>query len=146
MIGHSALYACTAACHTGNDLLIRYVDIDREIDRLSLFRKSLCESLCLRDRTRESIEDVSLFAVRLADPVHNKVNSQFIRNKKSLVHECFRFLSKFCSVLDISPEDISGRNVRDSVLFRDSLCLGSFSGTRRAQHNDLHNCYFLHSS
>ena len=44
----------------------------------------------------------------------------------------FAFFPSSCSVLDISPEDISGRNVRDSVLFRDSLCLGSFSGARRA--------------
>ena len=146
MISHSALYACTAACHTGNDLFVRYVNIDREIDRLSLFGKSLCESLCLRDRTRETIENVTLFAVRLADSVHNKINRQFVRNKKSLVHECFCLLAKLCSVLNVCPEDVSGGNVRDSVLFRDSLCLGAFSGSRCAQHNDFHNCNFLHSS
>ena len=81
MIGHSALYACTAACHTGNDLLIRYVDIDREIDRLSLFRKSLCESLCLRDRTWESIQNISLLTVILLNSVNYQVTYQFIRNQ-----------------------------------------------------------------
>ena len=67
----------------------------------------MIQSFRLRDRSRESVQHITVFAVVLLHAVGNKIYDQFIRNEKSLIHISFCFLTEFGSVLDICPENVS---------------------------------------
>ena len=73
------------------------------------------------------------------DPVHQHTDRDLIRDKRSLIHERFGFLAEFCTRLDVCAENISGGDVRNAVLRRNSFCLSSFTGTGGAEHDDLHS-------
>ena len=98
-----------------------------DISLLSHLSKCTIKCLCLWNCTRESIKYISILTVFLVYSVYNKINNQLIRNQKTLIHESFCFLTKFCSVLDVCSKDISSRNMRNRILLSNLLCLCSFS-------------------
>ena len=108
MIGCSASDAGTASAHTVNDIFIRYFYIDCVVNFLSACFQGFGQCLCLRNRSWEAIQHVALCCVRFGNTVYNKIAGQLVRNEFSLVHECFRFLSKLGSLFDICAEDIAG--------------------------------------
>lgn len=101
MVCCSKVNACSSSGHTVDNIFIRYFYIDCIINLLSQSLKCFIKCLCLRDRTRKSIQHVSIHTVILIYSVHNQVNNQFIRYKESLIHISLCLLTKFCSVLDV---------------------------------------------
>ena len=130
MISSSASYACTTSAHTFYNVLIRNFYVNRIINCIIQFGKCCVQALCLRNGTRETIKDITFLAVILLYAIYDQVAYQLIRNKKSLIHICFCFLSKLCSVFDICTENISGGDVRNLIFLSNFLCLSSFSSSR----------------
>ena len=108
MIRCSASDAGTASAHAVNDVFIRHFHIDCVVNFLSACFQGFGQSLCLRNRSWEAIQHVALCCVRFGNTVYNKIAGQLVRNEFSLVHECFRLLSKLGSLFDICAEDIAG--------------------------------------
>ena len=139
MVCCSAVYTCSASGHSVYNIFIRNFYIDGIIHLLSHCRQSFIQCLCLWDCSRETIQHISFGTVFLIYPVYHEVNYQFIRYKKSLIHICFCFLSKLCSVFNIGSENITCRNMRNIIFLCNFLSLCSFSCSRSTQHNNLHN-------
>ena len=127
MISSTTINTSSSSRHTVYNILIWNFNIDRIINLLSHLSKCTIKCLCLWNCTRESIKYISILTIFLVYSVYNKINNQFIRNQKTLIHESFCFLTKFCSVLDVCSKDISSRNMRNRILLSNLLCLCSFS-------------------
>ena len=133
MVCSSTANTGTTSTHTVNDILIRYIYINCIIHLLSKLCKCFIKCFCLRNGSRKSIQNISILAVFLIHTVNYEINYQFIRYKKSLIHICFCFFTKLCSLFDISSEDISSRNVWDFVLSCNFLSLCAFSSSWRTR-------------
>ena len=140
VISCTAFHTCTASAHTFHDVIIRHIHIDRIVNFASKFVQSLCQTFCLRNCSRETIQNIPFPCVILLNSVNNKVAGQFIRNKKSLIHVSFCFVSKLGTVFDVGTENISCGDVRNLIFFRNFFCLCAFTGTRCTQHNYFHLC------
>ena len=139
MISCTAFYAGTTTAHTFHDIIIRYIHIDCIVNFASKFVQSLCQTFCLRNCSRETIQNIPFPCVILLNSVNNKVAGQFIRNKKSLIHVSFCFVSKLGTVFDVSTENISCGDVRNPIFRRNFLSLSTFTCPRCTQHNNSHS-------
>ena len=73
MICAATAYACTSSRHTAHNILIRHININRIIQFLANFTKCFCQSLSLRNCSRKSIQNISLFCIILSQSVNNKI-------------------------------------------------------------------------
>src|SRR5699024_5665405 len=115
MIGGAALQAGSSSGHTVDDVLVRHVHIDSVVNFASQFFQSLCQTLCLGDRSGETVQNISVLRVVLLNSVYNQIAGQLIRNKKSLIHISFCFFAMLGSVLNIRTEDIACGNMGDTI-------------------------------
>ena len=82
VVGRTTSGAGSSARHTGYDILIRYIYINCIVHLFAKLRKCCIKSLCLRDGTRKSIENIAVLAVILCKAVNNQIYGQLIRNKR----------------------------------------------------------------
>ena len=139
MIGGTAAQAGSSAAHSADDVLVRDFNIHCRIDLASLCCQGLGKALRLRDRAGESVQNISLFAVRFMDPVKQHADGHFVRHQSALVHVLLGFFPERGSRLDVCAEDVARGNVRNAVSIRDLLCLCSLTGTGGAEHHDFHS-------
>ena len=130
MIGSAAAYAGSSAAHTVNNVLIRYIYIDGIIHLLAKLIKSCGQALCLGNRSRKSVQYITIGTIRLLNTINYEITGQFVRHQCALIHISFRFLSKLGSVLDVCAENIACGNMRNSVFLSNLLGLSSFSSPR----------------
>src|SRR5699024_9394295 len=113
MISSSAVNTGSSSGHTVYDILVRDLHIDRIIHLLAHCCKRFVKSLCLRDRTRETIEHISVCTVILLHSVYDQINNQFIRYEQPLIHVGLSLFTKLCTIFDVGTENISCRDMRD---------------------------------
>ena len=129
MVSCATSYACASSTHTLYNILVRNIYIDCIVHLLSLRFQCLIKRLSLWNCTWETVQYISLRTVILTHTVYNKIYDQFIRNKKSLIHVSFCFVSKLGTVFDVSTENISCGYMRNSILLSDHFCLCTFTCT-----------------
>jgi len=132
MIGCATVYAGTSSTHSLNDVLIGNLYIDSIINPVTKLCQCLFQYFSLRNGSREAIQNITVLAVILCNTVKKDLNSQFIGNKKTLIHVLLSFFSKLCTVLDVVSENVSRRNMGNTVLLCYHFCLCAFSGSRCA--------------
>ena len=95
--------------------------------------------LRLEDGSGEAVQQVTVCAVFLADPVFHQVAHQLVGDEQALVHIFLGLFAQRSAFLDVRAEDVSGGDVQNVVFFSDSRRLGAFAGSRRSkQYNALH--------
>ena len=59
----------------------------------------------------------TVLTVLLADPVHDQIHCHVIRYQESFIDISLCFYAQLSSRLDVRPEDVPGRDMRDPVFF-----------------------------
>ena len=126
MVGRAALFADTASGHSRDDLLVGHFDIDDPIDH----NAGSVQSLGLRNGSRETVEDKTVFAVFLCQTILDDTDDDLIRDKLAGVHKGFRLEAHFRAAFQRLSQNIARRNGGYSEMFADNFCLGAFTGTR----------------
>jgi len=136
MVGPAAAQAYAPAGEAVNQLLIFDLNID-DLVNLSEFR----ECLSLSHGPRESIQDISVLAVRLFQSLFDDVNHNRIRNQIAAVDVGLGGQTCRRSLFHCPAQNVSSGDLRDAQPLANANGLGSLSCTRRAKENDVHNVY-----
>ena len=103
----------------------------------STFIQHFFQSFCLRDRTRETVED-DAFGVHLAvQNLGQHVNDQFVRNQLSLFDVIFSNLTQLCLVLHFRTQNITCRNMVQTIFFNNQFALCSLSWAGSTKNNNV---------
>ena len=93
----------------------------------STFVQHFFQCLSLRDSTGETIED-DAFGVHLAvQNLSQHVNDQFIRNQLSFFNVIFSNLTQLCLVLHFRTQNITCRDMIQTIFFNNQFALCSLS-------------------
>ena len=106
---------CSSSTHSVDDILVRNIYINCIINLLILIIQCIVKSFCLWNGTWKTIKDKSFKTILFFNTIYYKINNQFVWYKLSCIHVSFCFLSEFCIVLNISTENISCRNMRNTI-------------------------------
>ena len=142
MIALAAIRTAAPSLHAVDDGLIRHFDIDRFVDLRALRRQCLGQRLRLRYGPREAIQHIALAAVSLVNAIFQHSDGHLIRHKTARVHVALGLKAEGRARFDVRAENISGRDMRNSIVIRNPFRLCSFSGARSAEHDNLH-CLLL---
>ena len=138
MISSAAPHTCPASAHSLHNIFIRHTYIDRKINLIADLLKRLIQNLRLGNRPGEPIQHITVPAVRSGHPVKKNFYSKLIRHQKPLIHIFLGFHPQFRAVFNVRSENITCRNMRNSVFLRDHFGLCPFPGPRSTQHNYFH--------
>ena len=128
----------TSAAHSFYDIFIRHIHINGIINLIAKLCQRFIQYISLRNRSRKSIQYISVSAILLCNSVKKNLNRQLIRNKQPLIHIFLRFHAKFRAVLDVCTKNITCGNMGNSIFFSDHFCLRALACAGGAQHNYLH--------
>ena len=127
VIGFSA-HAHSSSSEPFDDEVKRNVNVYCKVDVCHLVK-----SLCLRNRTRESVEYVSVLAIGLFKSVFNKTDNHFIGDKPARLDERLCFQTERSAFLDVSAENIARRDMRNLKFLCYQCGLRAFSCAGCAQ-------------
>ena len=95
---------------------------------------TLCfQSLRLGQRAGHAVQDEAVFAIRLAYPLRDDTEDQFVGNQATFVHVLLCFLAQVRAIGNGLAKHVPGRNGGDGELVNKQLRLGPLSGAGRAQ-------------
>jgi hypothetical protein len=136
VIGAARREVHAAAAHAADDLVVLDVDLHHRVDAdlLGLQR------VCLDHGPGKSVEEESLLAVRLRDPLLDQAQDDVIRDQTAGVHDLLGLQPQRSPRLHRRPQHVAGRDLRDPVPRGDVAGLRALSGTGTAQENDAHGC------
>src|SRR5262249_39100395 len=124
-------------------LIIVYVDADHNWQALAAVR--VVKELALEESiqpagllrgARKPVKDETAFAIRVVKPEGHDVADQVVRNQLAAGHDRLGFHAQLAAALNVAPQNIPGRDLRDCVVFGNPLGLRALAGARRPkQHN-----------
>ena len=86
------------------------------------------------------VQNVTVQRVLLLQPVRHDADDDVVGDERARVDVRLGELAELGALFDILAEDVTRRDVRDVILFRDQRGLGALACTRRAEHD-----YVFHS-
>ena len=98
----------TALHETSHQLVLRHVKLNHGSHLVSALCEHFLQSLSLRDSAWEAVEDYAL--VLLAEAIIHTcedVDHQLVGDELSVVNEALGSLAKFCSVLNLTTENVA---------------------------------------
>ena len=90
------------------------------------------ERLGLRNRSGEAVQDKTVFAVLLCQPLFDNCDYNLIRNQSAAIHIGFGFLPQLGAVFQCLADNVAGADSRDLQFIADDLSLGTFARARCA--------------
>src|SRR5690606_31247194 len=118
--------------------LVRHRDLDHEVQGQALALEQRIKRLGLRDGAREAVEDEALAAIRLLDALGDHLDHQGVGHQLPLVHDLPGLAPELAARGDGSAQHVTGRELLQAVLLLEDLRLGTLSGARWPQQDDVH--------
>src|SRR5580700_96100 len=124
-------------------LIIVHVDADDNRQTLVTVRfvkdlafKESVQPARLPRGARESIKDEAPFAIDVTQPAGYHLTNQIVGNQFAASNNLFGLFSQLGATLHVRPKNVSGGDLRDTIVFGDPLGLGAFAGAWWSkQHN-----------
>ena len=117
------------------------IDLEEQhgIERLTDLCQHFLQALGLRDRAGKSVEDVATGGIALGKALTHHPEDGGVIDQLPSVHHRLGATPKIRAFTHVGTQQIPSRNLRDAVTFDQTLRLGTFAGTRRAEKNDTHD-------
>jgi hypothetical protein len=133
VIAFAAILANSSAAQTVEKQRLVYVDVDNEVEVGDFIKR-----LSLRNRAREAVEHVTVFAVLSADAFLYDLASHFVGNEKTLVDVRFCKQPDGGLIFNVFSENVTRGDVGKLVGIYDSGSLRALTCTRRTEQNNVH--------
>src|SRR5580658_8602838 len=122
-------------------LIIVHVDADHNwqaaLATMRVFKdltlKKSIQPARLSGGARESVEDETALAIRVTHAPSHHVANQVVGNQFATRHQGLSLHAQFGAPLYIRPQDVSGRDLRDAIMFGDPLSLCTLARARRTE-------------
>ncbi len=135
MIGTATGDVYSPATHTFNDVLVADLNVN---DPVEPNIRSL-HGLGLRNRARETIEQVTIKAVGLGESLFHQINDDVIAHKSARIHDLFSFNAQGCTGFHCRAKHVARRDLGDTKLVFNDVGLRSLARARGSQKNNFHN-------
>ena len=130
---------CAAAAEQAlDDLLVVDLELHDRVELEALVLQDLAERTGLRRVAREPVEDEALLGVRVTEAVTHHADGDLVGDQVTRVHVALRLETELGLLLQVLPEEVAGRDVRDVQPLGHPLRLGSLARTRRTNQNESH--------
>ena len=93
------------------------------------------------DVAREAVEHEAVGAVGLRDALEDHADDDLVGHELAGRHELLGLTPEFAVLLDRAAQDVTGRDVGDLEVVDQAGSLGSLSGTRRTQEDEIELCH-----
>src|SRR5580658_9197727 len=124
-------------------LIIVHVDADHNWQTLATLRifKDLAleksvQPARLSGGARKPIQDEPALAIRVADAPGHHVANQIVRHQFTASHQSLGLHAQLGAALHIRPQNVSGGDLRDAVMFGHALGLCALARARRTEQHD----------
>src|SRR5580704_11141911 len=124
-------------------LIIVYVDADHNWQTLATLRifkdlalKKSVQPARLSGGARKPIQDEPALAIRVADAPGHHVANQIVRHQFTASHQSLGLHAQLGAALHIRPQNVSGGDLRDAVMFGHALGLCALARARRTEQHD----------
>ncbi len=118
--------------------VVRYLEIEHELERPLELRQQIVERLGLRRITRKPVEHEPVARVLVRQAVAHQPDRELVRYERARGENGLHFLAERRSRRDRLTEHVARRDVGDPVLGGDARCLGALPGTLRPENQDVH--------
>ena len=108
---------------------------DHRVQRLPDLGEHGVERLCLRERSREPVEDEAVLA---REPLTDEVDHEIVRDEVAALENRLDLPPELAPLGHRGAEDVTRRDVRRPSGISDALCLSAFARPLRAQDQDPH--------
>jgi len=133
MVGFSRALADSPSGKPLDDRLIRQDEIDDCLDIAHGFKR-----VSLRDSSRKTVKDIACFGVLFHKSVLHHSDGDVIRHQPATGEDGFHLLAQFRLILDVRPEQVAGRNMRNMKIIFCQISNCALSCSRRAKKNKIH--------
>ena len=129
---------------TFHQLIFRHVEFNHGSHLVATLVEHLLQSLCLWDRTGETVEDDTLVIAEAIIDTSEDAHHEVIGYQLSVVDIRGSGLTQLCPLLDLTAKHITRRDMIQSVLLNHLVALRTLSRARSAEnHNILHRYPYL---
>ena len=119
-----------AAEHPPHEFLARHREFNHAIEAHGLTFEKLIQSRSLPQRSRKTVEQAALAAVRLHQSLAQHANDQLVGHELPLLHEAGRLLPFASLLVDSLPEHLAGGEMGNVQVLHEPLALRAFAGSR----------------
>ena len=106
VIGTTGIF--TTFDEAGHQFVFRYIQVKHNAYSLISFSKHFLQSLCLCNRTGETVEDYTFAVFEAVEYTCKDINHQFIRDQLTLIDITFSCFAQFCAVFDFCTQHVTG--------------------------------------
>ena len=114
------------------------VELHHGIERLPDACQHAIEALSLQDRAREPIEDEPAAGVGFGKPLAHHTEHGRIVDELAGIHDGLGATTQFGTVAHMGAQQVSCRDLRDTMALDEALGLRALAGTGRTEENDSH--------
>ena len=125
----------TTAGHTLDDVAVRHVDFEHDVDR----HAGILHGLGLRNGAREAVEQVAVLAIVLGQAILDHADDDGIRHQAARIHvPLLGFQTERGTCLDLGAQHVAGGNLRNAELLADESGFAFPLPAQGAQQNQFH--------
>ena len=134
VIGAAGGHVHAAAAHAIDDLAVRHVDLEHEVDRDA----GILHGIGLRNGAGEAVEHVTVLAIGLLEAILDQTDDDVVANQAAGIHDLLGLQAQRGAGLDGGAQHVAGGNLRNAEFFLDEVGLGALAGAGGAQQNQSH--------
>ena len=124
VIDAATAFMHTAARQAADNLFIIHRDLDNVVDNNAL----IFQGFRLGNGAGKTVQQKTVFAVRLLNPLLNQRNNNIVRYQTTGCHNLFNLFAKLGLGLDRCPKHVTGGNLGNTEAFSNELGLSPLSG------------------
>ena len=138
VVAARALRADQAAGQPPDQLLELDVQVEQAVDPLADGLQHAVQGLRLRHRAGEAVEQEASAAIGAGDPLPDHVDHHLVGHQLAAVHVLLGLHPQLGSSLDVVPEDVAGRDLRDAVVPGEEVGLCPLATAGRPEEQQVH--------
>ena len=135
-----AVRAAAPAGDAPHQLAVVDVELHHRVEGLLQRFEQPLERVSLGEVARETIENETAAGIGLAQALADHAQHQGVLDEPATIHRLPRLAAELGASGDGRPQQISGRDLRNTGPLHQTLGLGALAGAGRAQQNDAHVC------
>ncbi len=134
VVGTAGAGVNTTTAHALDDLFVRYVELQHEING----HTGILHGLRLGNSARETVQQEAFGTIGLGDTLFDQTDDDVVRDQLTCIHHSLGFQAELGARLDCGTQHVASGDLRNTVFFHDELSLGTFAGARSPQQNNAH--------
>src|SRR6266851_5165450 len=125
-----------APAHPLNDLILRHVDLEHEVESDARF----AHRFRLGNGARKAVEQVAVLAIQVLQPFLHQPDDDVVGNELPRVHDLLCRKTKRRARLYRGAQHVPRRDLRNAEVFPDEACLGALTSAGWSQEDQSHYC------